>query len=247
MKARFAVVYEARADLEIATELADRVFIEAINWLESEHLQSNREWVGEHQGSTLAWIEIPKLAEKLNVRAMGHFDGKPGAFDAAASRRALLVLRRLFDDLAGVILIRDQDDKEQRRSGMEQARNLPALSSLPIVIGLAVIEREAWVIAGFEPEGEEQESRLKKVRQELGFDPRLQSHELTAGKDDQAKKSPKRVLKELCGEDRERERRCWSKTPLEVLHARGEQNGLKAFLDEVRERLAPALGRVTDG
>lgn len=33
MTKRFAVVYEAEADLRTATELADRALVEAIDWL----------------------------------------------------------------------------------------------------------------------------------------------------------------------------------------------------------------------
>ena len=38
MSVRFAVVHEAAADLQIAKELADRVLVEAIEWLDEELL-----------------------------------------------------------------------------------------------------------------------------------------------------------------------------------------------------------------
>ena len=108
-------------------------------------------------------------------------------------RRAILYLRYVFPDLAGVLLIRDQDDQPERRAGLEQARRQEN-GRLPIVVGLAVVERECWVISGFDPRDEVETSRLAAERQTLGFDPRVRSHELTACKDDHAQRSPKRVL-----------------------------------------------------
>lgn len=57
------IVYEDRADAEIATYLADRVLAESISWLEKEpnqNLQSDdsplnalREWIREYKGRRL--------------------------------------------------------------------------------------------------------------------------------------------------------------------------------------------------
>ncbi len=121
MSLQFAVVYEARADFQIATELADRVLVESVDWLDDEILESQRFW--EHQAgeTALAWRSIRTAATNLGIRASGHFDGQPGKADALAARRAIRVLRHKFPDLAGVILIRDQDDQPNRRAGLEQA------------------------------------------------------------------------------------------------------------------------------
>jgi hypothetical protein len=125
---------------------------------------------------------------------------------------------------------------------LEQARR--QYCPLPIVVGFAVVEREAWIISGFDPLDDGETTRHDQERQTLGFDPRTKSHELTAGKDDQAKKSPKRVLKQLCNDDRQRERHCWTNTALATLRERGSDNGLAAYLDEVREKLAPLIGHI---
>jgi hypothetical protein len=45
MSRRFAVVHEAAADFQTATELADRVFLESINWIDECLLPDQREWV----------------------------------------------------------------------------------------------------------------------------------------------------------------------------------------------------------
>jgi hypothetical protein len=239
------VVYEAPADLRTATELADRVLVDAIEWLEPEHLNHQRTWLGDHLGDSLSWKGVKKLAADNNVRAVGSFDGNLAEPDAQAARRAIRLIRHLFPKLDGVMLIRDRDDQPERRAGLEQARGQEEIV-IPIVVGLAVVERESWVICGFDPLDDSEESRLAGERQTLGFDPRLRSHELTACKDDQANRSPKRVLRALGGGDQDRERHCWHQASLEVLKGRGAENGLSLFLTEVRERIAPLIGHVAD-
>ncbi len=246
MSQRFAVVHEAEADFHTATKLADRVLMEAIDWLDEDQIDHQREWVGKvHADRRLTWKAIPQMAREIGIKAHGHFDGQPGEADAAAARRAILYLREAAPDLNAVVLIRDQDDQPDRRIGLEQARGEHHCRTA-IVVGLAVVEREAWVISGFDPENDEEPARLNAERQTLGIDPRLRSHELTACKDDQATRSPKRVLRRLSGDDWDRECRCWTNTPLERLRKRGGQNGLTAYLSEVRDRLARLIGHVSE-
>jgi len=231
MSQRFAVVHEAEADFHTATELADRVLMEVIDWLDEHLIAEQREWIGTVPVERrLTWKAIPQMAREAGIRAHGHFDGKPGEADAAAARRAILYLKAAVPDLTAILLVRDQDDQPERRIGLDQARGQDH-GGMVIVVALAVVEREAWVISGFDP-------------QVLGFDPRLRSHELTACKNDQAPRSPKRVLRQLCGDDRHRERHFWTTTPLERLRERGGENGLAAYLQEVRDRLARLIGHV---
>jgi hypothetical protein len=247
MSHRFAVVAEAPADHRTATELADRTLIEAVNgWLDEHQLPHQREWVQAVAGEPLLWKRIRKLAEAAGIEAEGFFNGEPGLPDARAARRALRYLRATVPDLEAVVLIRDQDDQTDRRKGLDQARDEDH-EGLVIVIGLAVVEREAWVLAGFEPQDDAERERLNAERQTLGFQPHEKSHELTACKDDTARGSPKRVLGVLTGGVYERERRCWAETPLARLWERGTENGLKQYLDEVRSRLAPLIGHVAEG
>jgi hypothetical protein len=237
---RFAVVHEAESDFVTATELADRVLCETIDWLDEHLIVDQRTWLRESTGrQPLTWKSIKKLASESRVKAHGRFDGEPGLPDAAAARRAIRFLRQEFPDLKAIVFIRDQDDQPERRGGLEQARSPD--HGIPIVVGLAVVERESWVVSGFDPQDAGEASRHEAERQTLGFDPRLRSHQLTACKDDQAKRSPKRVLRSLSEGDRDRERRCWSETSLDVLRERGEENGLAAYLQEVRDRLAPLI------
>jgi hypothetical protein len=245
MSQRFAVVHEAEADFRTATELADRVIVDAINdWLDADELVNQRTWVAETgSGQRLTWKGIKQLAREAGIRVHGHFDGSPGLPDAAAARRAILFLRESFSDLKAIVLIRDQDDEPERLGGLNQARN-QACSGLPIVIGFAVVEREAWVLCGFDAEEDEEMKRLEDEHTNLGFDPCTRSHDLTACKDDTAKRSPKRVLRALTGGDHDRERRCWTHALLATLRQRGAENGLAAYFRDIRERLAPLIGHV---
>jgi hypothetical protein len=241
---QFAVVHEAPADFQTATELADRVLVESIDWLEDVQIEYQRIWLQEAGGVPLTWKRVKQSALDVGIDAIGFFDGEPAEPDARAARRAILYLRHALPDLAGVLLIRDQDDQPERRAGLEQARRQEG-GRLPVVVGLAVVERESWVISEFDPQDDVETSRLAAERQTLGLDPRVRSHELTACKDDNAPRSPKRVLRVLCGRDADRERRCWRETMLATLRNRGAENGMGAFLDEVRKELAGLIGHVS--
>jgi hypothetical protein len=238
---RFAVVHEAPADFQTATELADRVLVESIDWLEEEHLEYQRAWLQESGGMPLIWKRVKQLALEAGIDAIGFFGGDPAEPDARAARRAILYLRHALADLAGVLLIRDQDDQPERRVGLEQARRKEEIGGLPVVVGLAVVERECWVLSGFEPKDEVEKEKLAEEIQYLGFHPCRESHQLTACKNDQAKRSPKRVLAKLIGRDRERERECWLLTSLEMLRDRGDGNGLAEYLQEVEDYLVPLI------
>ncbi len=240
MTVRLAVMFESDADHRIASDLINRLLVERIDWLEDELLDHTRKWITATRNSEpLAWKSIPRMAHQHRIRKHGHFDGRPGEPDAASARRAILVLRKEFDELDAIILIRDQDNRPQRRQGLEQARQ-EASSPPEIVIGMPIPERECWVLSGFEPRDEDESRRLNSVRQDLGFDPTTRSHRLTAGSNDSAKTSPKRVMATLMPEPA-RQADCWQLTALGDLHNRGRDNGLADFLDEAHRRLVPLV------
>jgi hypothetical protein len=150
-----------------------------------------------------------------------------------------------FDDtLDAVIFIRDQDDQPNRKLGLTQARDEHEKSNQKpkVVIGFSIPEREAWVIAGFDPKDENEKSRLTSEHQLLSFDPCENSHRLTAGRDNSAPRSPKRVLRALTDGNFDRQRQCWNETDLSVLRRRGAENGLASYLDEVQTHLATLIG-----
>ena len=155
MSLQFAVVHEAAADFQTATELADRVLVESIDWLDEDQIDYQRTWLRESGGVPLTWRQVKQSALEAGIDAIGFFDGEPAEPDARAARRAILYLRHALPDLAGVLLIRDQDDQPERPAGLEQARRQEE-GRLPVVVGLAVVERESWVISGFDPQGDDE-------------------------------------------------------------------------------------------
>ena len=238
---QFVVVSEARADFTTATDLADRVLVAEIGWLEEGLLDSQRQWVGEDSpGSQLAWTSVAHGARSLGIRAQGHFNGESGLADARAARRAILYVLHQFEVVDAILLIRDMDDQDERRQGLEQARQADR-SGKTIIIGLADSERECWVISGFVAETQIEKHLLEKESQRLGTDPCLNSHELTACKRDNELRSPKRVLKVLTSDDWDRQLKCWRVTPLALLGDRGGANGLADYLTEIRQKLVPLV------
>ena len=241
MSKSFAVVYEGLADFSTPTELADRVMVGTIDWMDETLLDSQRQWLrDDRSGNRLAWSSIPRRAREVGIRVRGHFGGQPAMPDAHAARRAIAYILYEFDAVDAILLIRDMDDQAERRLGLEQARQAYGASTT-IVIGVAVIERESWIISGFDPANPDERDTLAEETRNLGFNPCLCSHELTAGKDNQAKKSPKRVLAVLTDNSWERQRACWQTTPLAVLEERGLANGLRDYFGEVRQYLAPLI------
>lgn len=239
MSRKIAVVYEAPADSALACCLADRVLVSEIDWLEVELLDSQREWVLSLCGKNLLWRNIPELADELNIRLYGHFGSEPAEPDAKAARRAIAVIKRLEPAVAAIALVRDSDKQLRRQEGLAQAAT--AELKIPVVVGLAIPEREAWVLAGFDPADEAEQQRLQAERQRCGFDPREKSHLLMATSDNHAEKSAKRVLASLVGGNPQREAMCWESASLATLEVRGSENGLAAFLRDVRTKLVPLL------
>lgn len=244
MSQKFVVVFEAPADFTTATELADRVLMESIGWLEPKWLDPVRDWIRETpDGKPLTWKSISRRAREngITVRGKAAFGREVVFEDARAARRAMALIKKLIEDTDAIVLIRDLDNQPDRLSGLRQAK-VAEHGAVGIVIAAANPERECWVISGFEPLAAAEQEQLALETQELGGDPRLCSQELTAGSDDQAKRSPKRILKSLSGGDPNREARCWRETDLSVLHDRGQENGLADYLREVNEILVPLIG-----
>jgi hypothetical protein len=236
----FAVVCEARADQLTACGLADRVLLKSVDWLETELLDSSRRWRGETPVEEfLKWARVKDRAAERGIKIFGRFDDKP---DALSARKALLLLSDLEPRPAAVLLIRDSDGYPDRKGGqgLKQARDA-APWPFQVIVGVAHPKREAWVLAGFQPWNPEESSRLQSLQERLSMDPIRRSHELAA-REHGAKTDIKRALGELIPDgDEERERRCLQETELEVLEQRGKDNGLAAYLEEVRQRLVPVL------
>jgi len=239
MPLSFVVVCEAHADFEMAAALADRTLCESVDWIEPQVIDSYRRYKGIRPESPfLTWAESSTVAKKLGRRAHGHFQGKLGDLDAIAGRKAILVVLDCVPEVKTIFLIRDSDGLTARKTGLNQARTEVKATDFVVVIGVAHCKREAWVLAGFDPRDEEEHRLIGELRQELGFHPCEQNHQLHAIHDDD-KRSAKRVLTLLIRGDRDREASCWRETPLHSLHLRGTENDLLNFLNEVKDRVVP--------
>jgi hypothetical protein len=247
---RLAVFCEAHADFETATGLMDRLMIEdGPEWVrehvEFRPLDDLREWVGETLG--IPFFNIHRVHQYADDRGIllprYNFQGGHRGAGALAAVSAFFVARheaKRSGPVDVVVFVWDMDDQgDLRREALEQAR---AYVSPSMIFGCPDLEREAWVLAGFDPESSAERERLHQERRRLRFSPCDEAHRLR-DKSDHGERSPKRVLRVLTNDDRTREERCWTDAPLATLRTRGEQSGLRAFLDEVRERLRPLLSR----
>ena len=150
------------------------------------------------------------------------------------------------DRVDAIVLVPDSDCDTDRLKGLEQARDY-AREALPIVVGLAHTKRECWHICGFNAENDEERQLLAELGSEMGFDVLMGSEELTAKHAATTdKRSAKRVLSKLCGDDSERELRCLTALPIAKLKERGANNGLAHFLEQLERHLvllfAPPTG-----
>lgn len=243
---------EAASDFRVLEGLVDRVLREhGPGWV-ADVMDANpdgvRVWI--RDGAGRAFFDLHQVrfyAQSLGLRpAYGYFGRRPGRAGAIMARKVLSIARCLMaehPELEAVVLVWDMDKQPERGEGLEQARHEAAqIAPFAIVFGCANPMREAWVLAGFEPEDEDETRRLRDLTVELGFSPVHQAHQLTAA-DETAKRSPKRVLRYLSAGDHNREERCWVETPLASLRDRGAETGLREFLDEVKDRVLPRLLR----
>lgn len=236
------VVCEADADRRIATELAERVLCSDIDWLDADAIGAYCGWCGLDDSRThLAWKSVFDEARRRGIRAHGKFRSSPGACDARRATVALRLFMGLDRQPNALLMIRDTDDKPGHAESLRDFQE-SRVGQQTVVLGIAHPKREAWVLAGFDPAGSEEEQRLADARQRLGFDPRERSHELTA-EGTKGKRNAKSTLDALTGKSHGREATCWQDTDLSILRHRGARNGLAEYLDEVSRLLTPLIGR----
>ena len=231
---RFALVVEAASDARTATTLADRVLAEQIE----DAVDQQRTWL-----PALTWTEVARLRKAAGRKLHGHFGGEPGLPDAKAARSAMVELLAANPQPDAIVLIRDLDDlgSGDRRTGLDQARreHVTHHPDIPVVIGVAIPKREAWILAGFSPSDAEERRALAIEIRRLGRDPTRKPHELRA-RTHGAKTDIKAVFAALAI-DVDPELRCLSEPSLADLRGRGEHTGLPEFLDEVMDQLVPLL------
>ncbi|OBQ27630.1 MAG: hypothetical protein AN483_19735 [Aphanizomenon flos-aquae MDT14a] len=250
----FVVIVESGADARTATKLAERVLKEKFDWLDDDILQHCFQWNGLEEGTEFScWRDIIKIIDDAKSqikykpsRFIGHSKGVPLKADGAASIKVLNLVRFLqrIRQIKAVIFIRDLDNQPERKEGIEQARSehINKTPKLEIIIGAADPKREAWVLNGFIPSNQQEEQILEEIKNQLSFDPCIESHRLraTSEKEPERMRNVKVVVEQLTG-NMEREKLCWEETNLKHLRERGVDTGLTDYICEVEERLAAIL------
>jgi hypothetical protein len=161
------------------------------------------------------------------------------------ARKAFLVARALHkkvpdEPLDAVILIWDTDQQRKERPDGVKIACDQARAWFPIACGFPDPEREAWVLAGFDPRDDDERRRLDDLRVALGFSPIDEAARLRDGNAG-GLRNIKRVLEVLTAGDADREEQCWTKTSIATLQDRGRDTGLADFLDELDVALRPFL------
>lgn len=172
----------------------------------------------------------------------GHFDGAPGADGAAQARNAWHLLRKRNETLSTddafefAFVLRDADNKaEERREGFDQALRVSRASGPcakpQLLTGLAITEREGWVLASFVARNERERDALKSEQQRSGLTLDADLHALVNA-DRSHPRDNKRVLEALMGVSPEEHEDWIIKSRFEMVARRGATTGLNRALGE---------------
>jgi hypothetical protein len=242
MSTSIALVCEGLSDPRTLCALADRIIPE-VSWITADEIDTHRHYRGfQPTDQYLTWFDIDVLANQYRVKSLGHFEGLPLHGDGHKVRKALalLTLHAPEPQVEAIIFFRDGDrEYEARRDAIRLVRDNSSIP-IPVIVGVANRMRECWVLNGFEPTDDPERALLTTEHIRVGFDPRFRAHELTDTNESEDR-CPKRVLRALTGDDRERERECVFRTSIETLRTRGAETGLLEFLNELKERLIVAF------
>jgi hypothetical protein len=235
---------EDRGHFLAVTYLIDAELLAHHDWLDGT-LEYCRTWRGLAKDGS--WYKFdpsdaydlrPFTVDGVRINPLGHIGGQPLKPEAAMWRKVLLMFCHQDPRPDVVVLARDMDGYPERLAGIVQVRDgLPW--PFKVAVALAEPEVEAWHVCGFVPRDDEERARLRELKDELSFDPTVESHRLTSHPND-APTDAKRVLDHLCREEADREADCL--TDHELLRTRGTTNGLTAFRNDIAQYIVPLLG-----
>jgi hypothetical protein len=236
-----ALVCEGPHDQAVVESLVERVLREEMEWYEGNE-DYLRTWCCRGEEPALLWREARERLRLHGGRAARR--GLPRDHgDNLAADRAVQVLWFECGRDAHIILFRDCDGQPERRTALEHVQTY--YTDRSILIAFAVDRLEAWVLAAFTLEDEEERAALDQERKNLGFDPTARPHELTA-QDPPAKRNPKRVVAVLLnkrGNHRETYAEMMRTVAWDHLETdqRGVGCGLLSFREEILQRLVPCF------
>lgn len=249
MPVRLLVIAEADADRRMVCGLVDRKIVRhAPAWFDhgavAPELDALRTWCGLESGTLFTpWIALKKMTTGANlggfrgVAALGRPRPEARGYDYETVRKALILCARMEPTPDVVLIVRDLDrgDLKERRDSIERARQ-DGPTQPPVLLAMPLPKREAWLLNGFSPNTDKEESLLANLRAELGCHPCAEAHRLTA-ETHGAKKDIKRVFNEINEGDDMRIERRWEEASWDTLRTRGLESGLTSFLEEVKTRL----------
>lgn len=243
------VIAEDVLGMTLARDLADRVVIErgpawaADIWSDPELVATQRCWSGLKQSTPWTkWTQLKKMAEQHAIHAHGL--GLTG--HGVVAHKAARITARVDPQPDMLVLCIDSDGDPALRDDLQQGLDRVIGADVPCVLAVAHQESEAWVVAGFVPQGADEEAALLRLATEHRFDPTAAPHRLTAKRPTDPHDA-KRVCEALFGAEgtrSERARRCWTDAPLADLEHRGEHTGLPEYLRDVGAVLVRLLGGV---
>ena len=232
------LVCDGPSDERSLRAIFDRLLVERVDCIALDSIDAFRAYDSPDVGrSFLAWQRVREVATNLGVREVhGFIKGEPAGPQARAARRALTALRD-WKKADVVVMVCDHDAQPGRHTGLEQASRHAAWG-MAIAIGVANPNREAWVLAGFQPKGESESSLLAEIRNQLGFDPTREPERLRDSAPSELR-STKRVLAHLTNDDHAREDACLAETPWQTLKSNGAECGLVPFIESAASTIEP--------
>jgi hypothetical protein len=250
MTARVLVFAEDSLGMRLARDLCDRVVVErgpgwlSDLWSDQATREAQRRWNGVDLGdSWTTWEDARRLAQRHELIVPGVGRGGYEQIAYRTARLAAYLAAKLQPPPDLVFFCFDTDGDETRADQMRKGVERANVGGLPVTLAIMHQEAEAWVVAGFVPENKAEESTLRRIEAELGFDPTSEPHRLTPRRQTEPRDA-KRVCKLLLPEDThsDRAQRCWLDIPLDDLERRGARTKLPEYLAAVKAIVLPALG-----
>lgn len=255
-----AIVAEDSLGEAVVQRFVDRKLAGGVSGIDGGNIEWFRRFVtGDEVGSWRckslgARLKTPQGWGRGRVPSvtLGHFGGEPGGLDARMHRRFFHFFQTEpvwdEDDRERVLVIARDEDKvgAERHEGFKQAyshfkKAYPeADRRFAVILALAKPEIESWALAGYEIENDDEKTKLKGIRKDLGFDPTLKGERLTARNPKEDTKDAKRVFEVLTAGDSGRADRCLD-ADFSRLRERGKEIGLANFLDQLEVKVVHKL------
>lgn len=247
---RIVVVAEAEADQRMVCGLIDRkIAHHAPDWFDHENtveeLTALREWCGLAPGSHFTrWNRLKELARQTEsnkapgARVIGFGSRRTHGYDWSSLRAAIIHFERLHPQADALVVSRDLDKScsEERLASLEEGERVAVERGVHLVMAIQTPMREAWLLNGFIAKSQREREVLASELEMVRFDPCCKAEDMDVA-DETAPRSAKRALRALTNGNAEREEACWRDSDWQLLRERGIATRLKAFLNDVRDRL----------